>query len=321
MTAQAILISNPKSHAVAVRGSVLAAIADKDSNLVHIEIDQINQLPNQIRKVLRSSEDTLFVEGGDGTVDAVITAALLATQVDHVLPKFAILPGGSTNLAYKIFGLKSATPTAVEKAVDRAMSSGQTIDVKRHRAMLIATSDTEDPLVGFLLSTGSVARAMIYTQENLHDDRRGILSVGKALLQFGLSPEKAMHSDGEPVIRASKFVQHGRDAGGNNAVHAFSLLSTFERLSLRLQPFWNRGDHSIGFTRANWPIKNLRRGVMKLAAGRPGETLERHGLESYGCEAMSFECDGPVVLDGELLPIPSDQMFHITTSPDLEFVQ
>ena len=99
------------------------------------------------------------------------------------------------------------------------------------------------------------------------------------------------------------------------------MFSTFEELSLRLSPFWGRGDSPIGFTQAAWPIKRLRLGIAKAVLGGAPRSLEKHGLTSEGCTEMTFRTNGPVMLDGEELPMPEDQTFKVTVSPDLEFIR
>ncbi len=320
-SASTAFIINPASHIVRTRGSILADIAGKWPQVPVCTVDDFDALPDRIRQLLGGGVTTLFVEGGDGTVEAVLSACLSASRAGHALPAIAILPGGSTNLAYKMIGFRVPGRRGLRQAVDRFLSGAPTAASRSQHALMVRHEDSDELHVGFLLSTGSVARAMLYTQQNLHDGRRGAIAVARAVAQFALFPKHALHSDGEPVIRPSKFHELSSGSQPSPDMHAFAVLSTFERLSLGMQPFWNRGEHPIAMTRGDWPLRRLRLGVAKLAAGLPGQSLETHGLTSKGCDAVAFRCDGPVVLDGELLCANEDQLFHVTATPALEFVQ
>lgn len=321
MSERSALIVNPRSHRVATKGSVLEQVAARHAQFPLIRFEEVHQLSSDIDACLDAGANTLFVEGGDGTLVAVLTACLERRGQGKELPQIAVLPGGSTNLAYDILGFQGANPSSVEQHLNQNLPAGRDRGIRRHRALIIETSENATPLVGFLLSTGSLARAMLYTQQNLHDAQRGKLAIARAVLQFGLFPKETKLSDGEPVIHASRFLELSDPSGTDASDHAFSVFSTFEHLSLGLNPFWNRDEAPIGYTRAAWPIPRLRAGVAKLIMGRSGQSLEKHGLSSRGCEELTFTCDGPLVLDGEVLPLPSDRQFKVTASPELEFIQ
>ena len=102
---------------------------------------------------------------------------------------------------------------------------------------------------------------------------------------------------------------------------AFALLSTFDRLSLGLKPFWNLKKEPIGCTIGRWPIKGVSMCMLKILFRKSGKTLEAHGLSSRGVSQMAFECEGPVVLDGEQLTMPTDGVFKVSVTEPMEFVR
>lgn len=321
MTRAPIFIVNPKSHKVATRGSVLAEVSVDYGDIPLIFFDGSTPLAPLLHPHLSEGRDSIFVEGGDGTVVAALSAGVELANGTSALPKFAILPGGSTNLAFKHLGLSATHPDFVRGRVGMSKSNEAAIETRKHKAMMVETSETDSPYVGFLLSTGSLSRAMLYTQQNLHDRRRGSVAIARAILQLGLFPEGTKYHDGQPVVRPSRFVELPETPGTPHDDQAFSLFSTFDSLSLGMRPFWDRGNHPIGYTQGAWPIQKLRSGVAKLASGRAGKSLEPHGLSSRGCTEFSFSCEGPVVFDGEELPMPADGTFRISASPDLDFIR
>ncbi|MEM7492541.1 MAG: diacylglycerol kinase family protein [Pseudomonadota bacterium] len=321
MTKAPVFIVNPKSHKVKERGSVLESIAKDDDSIAVIHFDGQAPLSDTLSPYLEQGVDTIYLEGGDGTVVAILTACFLDQSRSQSLPRFAILPGGSTNLAHQVFGLKKFDAATIKHEIDQSKNPAFNSDMTKHRALLVQTSDRQTPFVGFLLSTGSLARLMLYTQDNLHGKRRGAISIARAILKLIVSPRSTQHSDGLALIRPSLFTRIFDDGGELSSEQTFSMFSTFRELSLGLSPFWGRGEHPIGFTHAAWPIRQLRLGIAKALLGGAPQSLEKHGLTSEGCSEMIFRSEGPVILDGEELPMSEDNIFKVSVSPDLDFIR
>lgn len=321
MTQSPIFVINPKSHKVNMQGSVLTRVAVDYGDIPIVYFDGSSPLDQTLSPLLREGRDTIYVEGGDGTVVAALTTSYAEYMAGQPMPKLAILPGGSTNLAHERLGLKQVDPDSLRKRLNERKSRSAPQNVSSHKALLIETSDTATPHVGFLLSTGSLARLMLYTQKNLHGKTRGVVSIARAILQLSLFPYSTKDSDGQPLVRASRFHDVNGTVLSAPTEQTFSVFSAFRELSLGLSPFWGRGDAPIGFTSADWPIPRLRLGIAKAVMSGASRTLEGHGLTSYGCSEMVFKTDGPVMLDGEALPMPEDQTFKVSVSPDLEFLR
>lgn len=321
MTQSPVFVINPKSHRVNMQGSVLTRVAVDYGDIPIVYFDGSTPLDDTLAPLLRAGRDTIYVEGGDGTVVAALSTGFSEYMSGQPMPKLAILPGGSTNLAHERLGLKDVDPESLRKRLGQRESAQVAPNVSTHKALLIETSETRSPYVGFLLSTGSLARLMLYTQKNLHGRTRGVVSIARAILQLALFPHSTKDSDGMPLVRASQFEDLEQSVLSAPTDLTFSVFSAFRELSLGLSPFWGRGDAPIGFTMADWPIRALRLGIAKAVMSGASRTLERHGLTSHGCSDMVFKTDGPVMLDGEALPIPADQTFKVSVSPDLEFLR
>ncbi|MEM6626811.1 MAG: diacylglycerol kinase family protein [Pseudomonadota bacterium] len=321
MTQSPVFVINPKSHKVNVHGSILSRVAFHHRDIPTVYFDGRTPLDETLAPLLRQGKDTIYVEGGDGTVLAALTTCFAERSAGRAMPRLGILPGGSTNLAHEVFGLRNVDSDSLKQQLNGRLQRNAQTEIATHKALLVETSETKTPFVGFLLSTGSLARLMLYTQKNLHGKTRGAVSIARAILQLILFPRSTKSSDGLPLIRASSFTRLTDGAPSAASEQTFSILSTFRELSLGLSPFWERGDAPIGFTHAAWPIRRMRRGIAKAVLGGAPKSLETHGLTSEGCSNMVFRTDGPVILDGEELPMPRDQTFKVTVSPNLEFIR
>lgn len=321
MTQSPVFVINPKSHKVNMQGSVLTRVAIDYGDIPIVYFDGSTPLNEALSPLLQAGRNTIYVEGGDGTVVAALSAGYAEHISGRPMPRLAILPGGSTNLAHAVLGLKAFDPDQLRARLSQRKSQNVAQEITAHKALLIETSDMSSPYVGFLLSTGSLARLMLYTQANLHGKTRGVVSIARAILQLSLFPYSTKDEDGLPLVRRSQFERLCGQADSEASAQTFSILSTFRELSLGLSPFWGRGDAPIGFTSAAWPIRRLRLGIAKAVMSGAGQVLESHGLSSRGCSDMVFKTDGPVMLDGEDLPMPDDKTFKVSVSPDLEFLR
>lgn len=321
MTQSPVFIINPKSHKVNMQGSVLTRIAVDYGDIPIVNFDGQTPLEKTLSPLIRQGADTIYVEGGDGTVQAALTTCYADNLAGSPFPRLAILPGGSTNLAHQVIGLKQVDADALKRQLDQRKQRTARPEIATHQGLLVETSETKTPFIGFLLSTGSLARLMLYTQDNLHGKRRGMVSISRAIMQLALFPRSTTFSDGLPLVRPSNFTRMTASVSECPSQQAFSIFSTFKELSLGLSPFWGRGSAPIGFTHAAWPIRRLRLGIAKAVLGGAPRSLENHGLTSEGCSEMVFKTDGPVILDGEELPMPEDQTFRVSVSPDLEFIR
>ena len=319
MSPQAGFIVNPLSHTVQRKGSVLELAARGLKGVEVIRIGTFSSLPEQIRHLTDAGVPALYVEGGDGTLQAVMTALIGAGEAP--LPDIAVLPGGSTNLAYKIAGLRRRTSDQVAEHVS-ARLVGRDASRMSLPALQVSHAGLASPLAGMLLSTGSLARAMLYTQSQLHGDgHRGSLAVAGAALRFVLAPGAYVDGDGVPLLRPSglsaasaSFQHHGP--------HALSLMTTLPSLSLGLKPFWGSEETGpIAYTHAAWPIAGFRRAFLKILAGATGSGMARHGLQSHRAGEITLTCEGPVVLDGELLQMPPDGRITVRPTRPFQFLR
>lgn len=320
MTAPVALVVNPASHSVATRGSVLQAVHAGCAAAEFLWLRDFAQLPDQIAGFGRAGVRTIFVEAGDGSLEAVLSAVLARRGAFSAPPMLAILPGGSTNLAHRVLGLRDSGADAVAARI-AALADARPGETCRQRVMTVSGGGLPAARAGFLLSTGAAARAMLYAQARLHGaGARGTAAVAGMLLRVAVTPYGLRHLDGLPLLRPSPLDARFGDrhfAGG----HMLSLMTPLPRLSLGLRPWWGRGAAPLVALYANWPVRGLRRSLVRVLAGWGDARLESRGLHAIGCETAILCGPGPVVLDGELLPVDERTPLEVSLSEPLLFLR
>ncbi|SHK98327.1 Diacylglycerol kinase catalytic domain-containing protein [Roseovarius marisflavi] len=321
MTHRIGLIVNHGSHAVEKRGAMLEAAALELPHASFLRLDDFADLNGFVRQMARDGVEKIFIEGGDGTLLAVLSACLAPGAGFASPPEFAILPGGSTNLAARSFGFRGKTAGEITRRIAALANEVDPPERETHRALRIESAALPCPAIGFVLSTGSLARAMLFAQREFHDDvQRGLRTIILAIVRFVMAPGKYRDTDGGPVLRASHLTVRG--AGVEiDGPHTLALVTSLPRLSLGLKPFWGTGPGSIALTHAAWPIKGFRRAIAKILLHLSGPRLAAHGMTSYRSDRFDLIHDDPIVIDGEPVACAEDGKLHITTTEPLVFLR
>ncbi len=321
MTSRTALISNPRSHLVSRRGSRLAQVARTRPAVPLVHTGDLGAFAAEMSGLLDNGVTNFFIEGGDGTVLAALTACYNHAPGLVGSLSFALLPGGSTNLAQKSVGLRDRSAAHVVELIDQLEAGGRHEAVARQTALVIQSAPDAPARIGFLLSTGALARAMEYVQTDMFSaGRRGSLAVASSMFQLAAFPKRFRDGNGKPLFSPSGFRLEGSDADMPDGEHAFSLATTLPALSLRIKPFWGTGEGDIHLTYAPWPINALRRAILRSLTGFSPERLEEHGYKSCNTDGFSLSLDRPWMLDGEIMPTP-DAPLRVSTTQPLAFLR
>jgi hypothetical protein len=316
------LIANARSHLVAVKGSRLEEVARQHRGVPLVWFDTLPAFNAALQDLLKSGHDSFIVEGGDGTVLATLTGCYNSDPQAFAGLHFAILPGGSTNLAHEKLGLKQPAIARIRALIAALETDNAPAAVTQQRALIVEQDGLSAAQLGFLLSTGSLASGMDHVQHHMFSEgSRGTLAIARALLTLAARPSQYTAADGKPLLRPSHFEPHTSGLPVEAGPHAFSLASTFSSLSLGISPFWGEGDGPIHFTWAPWPPEKLRRAILYAATGRNRQSLEKAGYRSIDTRTLSMTVDGPVMLDGELLRLDPASPLRVRSSGAIRFLR
>ncbi|MCB9679780.1 MAG: hypothetical protein H6737_32035 [Alphaproteobacteria bacterium] len=174
--------------------------------------------------------DILAINGGDGTLHRVLTAAVEAFGED--LPEVAILPGGTMNIAARSSGWLGEPVSALE----RVLAHAETATLERRRHWLLRV---DERWYGFLWGNGLIARFLeVYEEvENPTAARAAaILARGSASAVVGGAFAKRLTRRWHGEVEVDGEVLERRDW---LAVAA----GTVEQIGLGFKPFRFVADH------------------------------------------------------------------------------
>lgn len=292
-----LFIVNPLSERVARKGSALESLAD-EMGIKCIRLEPFDILLTAVSEAAENSIDHVIIEGGDGTVQGVLSAFLSQIDKFENFPAFSIIPAGMTNQVAKNIGLKSAAPKSVKAALNNTLTP---IDVP----MLNVSDSDGSSYAGFLFSTGAIPQITRYTTHEIH--KKGI--GGSTAVLAGIL--KGLRGNDDALMKITPVSIDGLYEGP----HLGTVVTTLPSLIMGLDPFWGKEAAPLRVTWVDGHYRRLARNVIGLWMGRKSKERREDGLHSKCVESLTYQYDGDIVLDGEFLSIPSGKFTVTATRP------
>ena len=296
-----LFIVNPLSERVSRKGSVLAKLAISDVKT--IKLDPFNVIIDEVSQAAKDKIEHVVIEGGDGTVQGVISEFLRQENSFENFPYFSIIPGGMTNQVCKNIGFKSARRNYVAKRLSTTL-------VESPFPLLMVADEEGVQYAGFLFSTGAMPQITRYTTSKLHTK-----GVGGTLAVIG-GIVKGIRGDDATLMQTSDIEIEDVYKGD----HLGTILTTLPSLIIGLDPFWGKGNAPLRLTWASADYQKLGRNIISLWRGKKSKDRSDDGLYSMRCEQLDITYSGPVVLDGEFLSFPTNK-FTIRPSRPVTFLR
>jgi len=258
--------------------------------------DGADAVPAILDELLAPAPDVLAVDGGDGTMQAVLTH-LLADGAPAGLPPLAMLPAGSTNMT-----ARDVCGVVDHRRALRALLSLRDRERRdwplRYRSVLRVRAPGGAAACGLFFGIGAIVGGVRYWDESLgHGRGLGQAASGAALVRAALGVLR-----GERRFVGNDALRVAADGAAPCERHVLlALATTMDSLLLGMRPFWGEGGAPIAATLVDAHAEGLIRRIPALVRGdgRAGLTAA-NGYDSFRAERLSLELDGAWVVDGEV---------------------
>ncbi|MCC5886442.1 MAG: hypothetical protein JJT88_08410 [Gammaproteobacteria bacterium] len=289
------VLSNPRSKPGHARERLIANLAGLNG-VDHQRCGNLSDLPAQLADILATGPQVLAVNGGDGTLQAVLTA-LLGGGFDD-LPVLCALPGGSTNMSAGDLGaggsLRRALP-ALLTLRDQPLAQWPVAT----RPVLEVRSDDGAFHAGLFFGVGTIVRGAEFWHSELRGaGRTGELAAGAALARgaWGMLRRQP------PFADPTRLQLQLDDAEPMDAEVSLLLVTVMKRLFLGLTPFWGSGDAPLACTWIDDRPQRLLRRLPALLRGQAAHMHAGEGYHSQRAEQIRIAVNDVWLLDGELHP-------------------
>jgi hypothetical protein len=314
------LISNPKSTGNLAQLPLIRAFCADHPDIFHYEVEAADQIGEAMRTIARIEPAVLAINGGDGTVQAVLTELHNGGHFGSAAPPVAVLPSGKTNLIALDLGAQGNPVDALDKLLTIARADLAPHLVARELIALSGGETGITPVIGMFLGGAGLADIMLYCRERVYplglpnSVSHFITAIAVVLRQvFGL---RASFLPPEPSILS---VQVRRD-GAITGRFAFLFVTTLEKLLLSGEVS-SHGKGPLKFVAVEQNPVSMLRAFFASLVGRLGRT-KLDGVHVEEADEIAIEGEASqVILDGETFRAGLGKPILLRPAQPLSFVR
>jgi hypothetical protein len=294
------IINNPLSGQNARRGLLdrVRALLGAHPAVAQFDVSTPEAMSGAVDDLLRAETELIVVNGGDGTVQAVLTA-MLRSPVPRALPLLAVLPGGSANTTARNVGYGRRPLQALRRLVEEAARGVLAGSVERRAVVRVDDESGAPPQFAMLFGAGAVYHGISFFRREIESrGLRGQLGSGVAVGTFLAHVVSGRGGKLFPPLEAEIRIDGERLPGES---YFGILTSTMDRQILGLSPYWGVGPGPLRFSALGYAPRGLARAIVPALRGRPSRHLRPElGYRSVNAGEVHIAFDSGYTLDGEL---------------------
>ena len=290
------VLTNPRSGGNKKGGRAIRGLLASCPEILHHEATN----PDQVQKVLsdfaRDGVELIVVNGGDGTVQAVLTV-LGREKLFSRPPLLALLCAGTTSMLPRDVGVAGAPLAALQKIIEWSRAVNSELAVNSRPILHIQRQDKE-PLFGMFFGAGAICEGIkIFHSKDNPRGWRGQLMPALTMLRMLLAILFNDHDKLPPLACRVGF--DGRPAEERADLLLF--VSSLERLFMGMRPYWGDEEAPLYFTAIAAKPRYLLRVLCSLfGSGDSRHATPANGYSSHNVQEVQLMMNGDFTLDGEL---------------------
>ena len=286
----------------------------------HVETEAGEHVQAALATLAGYDIDILVVNGGDGTLQHVLTE-IVGNKLFAQMPAIVPLRGGRTNMIALDIGSQRNPVSALATLCDVTRSNislnGRVVERPVLRMDLEPDGVTQ---YGMSFSVGLLPRAIALTHRMFPEGRTqgvfgsGVVAGGLVLRAvFGkldgiLQPDPMEITFDGRLLPAKEFL--------------VMLVTTLDRFFLRLRPFWGREAAPLRFLAVAAGAVRPPLLLPKILYGHPPEWITPEvGYTSHNVNRIELRVDCGLVIDGEMFAPRSGRIVRLSAEQRVHFVR
>jgi hypothetical protein len=291
------VLNNPRSGGNRKGLGAIRKILASYPQVCHREVLTPDDVASALVDFARKEVNVVAVNGGDGTIQAVLTV-LCHHKPFETIPHLAVLRAGTTSMTAGDVGLKGSRELALRRLLVWA-EGGEGEEVILQRPVLRVQVDPhQDPVYGMFLGAAGIYQGIQFCNNRLN--RRGFRGEWAPGLTIALFLLAVASRGGDYV--APVPVSVGLDQSPpERRDYLLLMISALERLFLGLRPFWGREERTLHYTAVEARPQHLLRALPSLMRGRKNRYgTPENGYFSHNVQQVQLTFTSGFTLDGEL---------------------
>ncbi len=271
-----------------------------------------------VRELARREAGLVLVNGGDGTVQGVLTA-LLEDRPFADLPLVAILPRGMANMTAKDCGLRGGGPASLDRLLAAARSGALDAHIVPRRPLRVSGALGTPPQRGMFFGAAGIFDAIRLCKQSVHTmgfkgEWANVTTLVKLLAGWAVGRKPAGMLEGVEV-------EAEIDGETRRQRELLLLATTLDRLVLRSHPFWNLRGRALRYTSVGYPPARMLRSAWRVLYGHDRSTLPEPGYFSRDADRVALRLAGPFTIDGEYFSAGHNSPLVLTAPDVVRFVR
>jgi diacylglycerol kinase family enzyme len=166
--ARVALLSNPRSTGNQSLLPDVRSFCAAHEDIFHYEVEHAEQIGLALQRIALVKPKVLVINGGDGTVQAALTAIHNERYFGDDPPPVAVLPNGKTNLIAHDLGAEGDPMATLKRVLEIARCDLDRHIVERELIALSGGTSGGRPVLGMFLGGAGLADTMLYCRHNLY---------------------------------------------------------------------------------------------------------------------------------------------------------
>ncbi len=285
----------------------------------HVETEDGEHVGEALALLANKEVDLLAVNGGDGTLQRVLTEILDTGRFAH-LPLIAPLRGGRTNVNALDIGSQRNPVLALDTLLHAVRNGGVAERLVDRSVLRVEIAGAPPVHYGMCMGVGLVCRAVELTHRLFPEGRaQGVF--GSAVV-IGILISRLMAGSRGGILQPDtmQIRLNGQPLQPENFL--LVVATTLEHLFLKICPFWGREAAAVRFTAITGDAVRPLRALPGILYGRPPASITPEvGYTSRNVNDIELRLDCAIVLDGEMFAPEPDRVVRISPDRRVQFVR
>jgi diacylglycerol kinase family enzyme len=260
------------------------------------------QTPADVSEALadfaRQEVNIVVVNGGDGTVQAALTA-IFHHRFFETKPALAVLPSaGTTSMIAGDVGLKGSRLSALQKLFSWARTNNDGATMIQRPVLKVQVPSLKTPIYGMFFGAAVIYQATHFCLQKVHTRGvRGEIGAGVALARFLWAVLLKDRNVVPPVPITIGLNQNVPQ----KQKYLLVLITTLQRLFLGLRPFWGSQPKPLHYTAVDAHPRHFLQALPSAMRGHQSRHITpTNGYVSHNIDEARLTLDSGFNLDGEL---------------------